>query len=358
MNGSKKLAKRLVCLLLVVVSSLLPVISVEARYTDYPSRWDTGAYDSEMGRYVANIAKAQNQKTGWYLGYISNWCAKFVVDCGEKAGTTALNPPLTGANSNAWVPDYYNNLLAAGGWVVSRGEAKAGDIAFFDWNHNDIYDHVEIVYDVSNGTVYTVGGNTGGHDEPRDNKVTKRTDSGYGRAPDVQSGIAKIVRPNYYPYAVIDGEFFIRSTVTGYENPKVLDIYYGRDSNQYAKNVQICGFHGGDNQKFRIIHMGNGWHRIQSVQPSLKSLDVEGNYSISGTNVIVWGNHDGDNQCWRFIPDGNGFRIQSKLGFYLDVYGGFSSDETNVQIWDGNGGSAQLWQLCKKSSDGKLYSAY
>ncbi|MBR3570220.1 MAG: RICIN domain-containing protein [Oscillibacter sp.] len=355
MKKSKKIVKQLLSLLLVLVSLLLPVVSAGALYSDYPSRWNTGTFDSDMGQYVANIAKAQDTKTGENLGYISNWCAKFVVDCGEKAGTTALNPPLTGANTNAWVPDYYKNLLAAGGKTVSRSEAKAGDIAFFDWNYNGVYEHVEIVYDVSNGIVYTVGGNTGGNSNTLYNKVNKRTTPGSAR--DVQSGIAKIVRPNYPAptFAIIDGEFFIGSAMAG-EKSKVLDIYYGKDSDKYAKNVQICGFHGGNNQKFRITHLGDGWHRIESILPSSKSLDVEGNYSVAGTNVIVWGNHDGDNQRWRFIPDGNGFLIQSKLGFYLDVYGGFSSDETNVQIWDKNGGSNQCWQLFK-TSDGSLYKA-
>lgn len=162
-------------------------------------------------------------------------------------------------------------------------------------------------------------------------------------------------------YPVIEGEFFIRSAVTGSAS-KMLDLYYGGDSTKYAKNIQIYGFNAGNNQKFYISHVGNGWHRIQSVQ-SGKSLDVEGGYSRPGANVIVWDSHNGDNQLWRFVPfhddDGNGdgfrgFRIQSKLGYYLDVEGGFSNNETNVEIWKSNGKDNQLWNLYK-TSDRLLY---
>lgn len=140
-------------------------------------------------------------------------------------------------------------------------------------------------------------------------------------------------------YPKINGEFFIRSSVTN-DADKMLDVYYGGDSSKYAKNAQIYHFNGGNNQKFRVNYIGNGWHRIESVA-SGKVLDVEG----GTTNVIVWGRNDNDNQCWRFIPDGDGFRIQSKLGGYLDVEWAGTGDETNVQIYDGNGTAAQRWGL-------------
>ena len=149
--------------------------------------------------------------------------------------------------------------------------------------------------------------------------------------------------------ACIDGEFFIRSTVT--ENAaQMLDVYYGGNSAKYAKNVQIYGFNAGNNQKFRITHVGNGWHQIQ-VATTGKVLDVEG----GTTNVIVWDSHGGDNQCWRFVPDGDGFRIQSKLGYFLDVSGGYADNETNVQVYEGNGTAAQHWRLYK-ASDRNLYT--
>ena len=159
-----------------------------------------------------------------------------------------------------------------------------------------------------------------------------------------------------YSLPVIKGEFFIRSTLTD-SKKMMLDVYYGKDSERYAKNVQLYESNSGNNQKFKISHVGDGWHRIESVQTG-KSLDVQGNKSVSGTNVIVYKNKNDnkDNQLWRFIPDGDGFRIQSKLGLYLDVSGGVSSNETNVQIWDCNGTSAQRWWFYK-ASNGKKYTA-
>lgn len=149
--------------------------------------------------------------------------------------------------------------------------------------------------------------------------------------------------PTFYvirsTYPKINGEFVIRSSVTT-DAVKSLDVYYGGDSAKYAKNVQIYDWNDGNNQKFRVNYIGNGWHRIESVA-SGKVLDVEG----GTTNVIVWGRNDNDNQCWRFIPDGDGYRIQSKLGGYLDVEWGGTANETNVQIYDGNGTSAQHWML-------------
>lgn len=213
--------KRGLSLLFVValIASMF-VIPSEALYSDYRSHWNAATSDSEMGRYVANVAKAQDTKTRDDLGYAGAWCAKFAMDCGEIAGTTALNPPSTGTHDNTWTPDYYANLLAAGGKEVSTSDARAGDIAFFDMNGHDGIDHVEIVYDVKDGIVYTVGGNTG----RSPGKVNKRTIPGSAR--DVQGNITNIVRPNYY---TVTGDVNGNGKVTVADAQVIINAVLGKD---------------------------------------------------------------------------------------------------------------------------------
>lgn len=51
-----------------------------------------------------------------------------------------------------------DGVLANGGYKVSYDEAKPGDIVTLDWSKGKGVDHVEIVYQVDGGVVYTVGG--------------------------------------------------------------------------------------------------------------------------------------------------------------------------------------------------------
>jgi hypothetical protein len=103
----------------------------------------------------------------WYgFDYQVDWCACFVSWC---------------ANQNGYIDDgkvpmscYVPEQVA---WFSNRGRfkkpskytPKAGDIIFFDWEHDGSVDHVGIVASVFRGKVYTIEGNSGytGKDESK-----------------------------------------------------------------------------------------------------------------------------------------------------------------------------------------------
>ena len=137
---------------------------------------------NDPAQNMVNIAYAQIGKTGSQLGYNTAWCAYFVSDCAELAGQSAAIP----RNGRADCID--QKILSAGGYKVSKSNAKPGDIAFYDGNYNGSPDHVEIVYSVSGSTVRTFGGNTGSTGSIYSNRVS---------SPRAYGNILYIIRPNY-----------------------------------------------------------------------------------------------------------------------------------------------------------------
>lgn len=59
-------------------------------------------------------------------------------------------------------------------------EPQAGDLIFFDWGSNGSIDHVGIVEKCENGTVYTVGGNSGDACKQQSYSVGNSSIYGYG----------------------------------------------------------------------------------------------------------------------------------------------------------------------------------
>ncbi len=100
------------------------------------------------------VALAQEGRTGRDFGYDDQWCAYFVSDCARICGETAAIPP------HGTCTYLYQNLLNAGG-SVTTDDPKPGDICFINWSGGTAMRHVEIVYRVEDGMVYTVGGNSG-----------------------------------------------------------------------------------------------------------------------------------------------------------------------------------------------------
>ena len=157
----KAFIRSLSCLLSVVVvigifttSQVLTVYAASPNQTANFNKNYTVVPDNP-GQTVVNIAQAQIGKNGYDLPYGEDWCADFVSDCAELAGQSAAVP-------RHGRPDYLDGyIIGAGGYEVSKEDAKPGDIAFYDFNSNYSPDHVEIVYSVSGNTVKTIGGNTG-----------------------------------------------------------------------------------------------------------------------------------------------------------------------------------------------------
>ena len=138
---------------------------------------------------------------------------------------------------------------------------------------------------------------------------------------------------------IINGTYLIRTRL----NNKCLDVHGLGTAN--GTNIEICSYNGGNNQKFNVTHVSNGWHKIIDVN-SGKAIDVTGGVKGSNVNVQLYGWNGTDAQLWKFISAGSGYYyIQNKLGYYLDVYNNQTADGTNVIVYSLNGGKNQQWKL-------------
>lgn len=81
-------------------------------------------------------------------------------------------------------------------------------------------------------------------------------------------------------------------------------------------------------------------------------LDVEGAWTWNGATVLQWPWHGGDNQRWRLVDNGDGtYRLENEhSGLVLDVEGASTSNGANVQQWAWNGGDNQRWILSSDDS--------
>lgn len=140
---------------------------------------------------------------------------------------------------------------------------------------------------------------------------------------------------------ISNGTYVFQSAL---DDNKVMDAY-GASAVTNGTNIQLYSYKGGENQKYTITHVGNGWYKIICKWGN-KSLDVHGGVVGNEVNVELYDWHGGDNQLWKFIPAGDGYYyIQSKLGYYLDVWNSQKSNETNIQTYQFNGGKNQKWKL-------------
>lgn len=135
------------------------------------------------GMDMVAIAMAQEGRTGKDFGYDDQWCAYFVSDCARIAGETGAIP------AHGTCTYLYQNILDAGGKLTTQ-DPQPGDICFINWSGGSRMSHVEIVYQVGDGMVYTIGGNSGS-EKHYSTRCVKRHD------PIDPGCILAIVRPNY-----------------------------------------------------------------------------------------------------------------------------------------------------------------
>ena len=167
--------------LCLVVSQLSMVGLAAASETEHfvPGYTLTG----EGGADMIAIAMAQEGRTGKDFGYDDQWCAYFVSDCARIAGEIGAIP------AHGTCTYLYQNILNAGG-KVSTNNPQPGDICFINWSGGSRMSHVEIVYGVEGGMVYTIGGNSGS-EKHYSTRSVKRHD------PIDPDCILAILRPNY-----------------------------------------------------------------------------------------------------------------------------------------------------------------
>jgi len=67
-----------------------------------------------------------------------------------------------GSLNDPWCPGIKSKLINTGNWK-GRTNPQPGDLVLFDWNGDNVADHVGLVKSVNaNGTITTIEGNTGG----------------------------------------------------------------------------------------------------------------------------------------------------------------------------------------------------
>lgn len=149
-------------------------------------------------KQIIKLAKSQrgyhespsgSNKTKYGKEYGMNgtpWCAIFVWWCFKHAGASEL---FFGGKKTAYVPalaDYY----IAHKRIVKKTHGKAGDIVFFDFDHNGNSDHVGFIYKKKDSNhYYTIEGNTGTTNQANGGEVMLRCRS--------LDQISRIARPKY-----------------------------------------------------------------------------------------------------------------------------------------------------------------
>jgi peptidoglycan hydrolase-like protein with peptidoglycan-binding domain len=111
-----------------------------------------------------------NTKFGKKFGVnYASWCDIFVSVCGDEAGERKA------VGWQSYCPTHVQWFKNKGAWnPKSFWGVHRGDVVFWDWEHNGVANHVELIEGfTSGGNVVTIGGNTG----PNSNGVYRQTRS-------------------------------------------------------------------------------------------------------------------------------------------------------------------------------------
>lgn len=122
-----------------------------------------------------------------------------------------------------------------------------------------------------------------------------------------------------------------------------MDVYGASRSD--CANVQLWAGNGTNAQKWRVMHDGNGYVTLTSVN-SGKVLDIYGASTANGANVRQYTSNNTYAQKWIAIKNVDGsYTFQSALAEnkVLDVSGGSSTNGANVQLYQTNGTNSQKW---------------
>lgn len=123
---------------------------------------------------------------------------------------------------------------------------------------------------------------------------------------------------------------------------KVVDIT-GSTAGDGVAAIQ-WGFHGGDNQRFRLEAVGGGDLRAVA-RHSGKVLEVSNASKADGAPLVQWAWNGGDHQRFRLEGvGGQDVRLVAKhSGKAVDVSGGSLSDGAALIQWPWHGGKNQRW---------------
>lgn len=424
----KRLSQVLV--VLIIVGMLLPMFRIEASAMSYSgsSSYKSGKYYTQLTKVsltgnqrtdIVNIARSQvgyqegsssSQLSGssyggknyteygrWY-GLQDMWCAMFVSWCANVAGVSTSVVPKhcytpTGLQ---WFKDrgraYSRATVAKGGYTP-----QAGDIIYFKSSrNNNTTNHVGIVTKYSNGTVYTIEGNTSSATistnggavceksysisntyivyicSPNYKNTSTSTSTSTGSTSSWLSGDAKNM--------VFDAEYYAARypdlrAAYGTDANKLFEHFlnYGIKEGRIASPIFSIQYYVENNSDLKSTYgtdyvaamkhfVSNGINEARVTAPPVNlganfqariGYSAAGlNLSLSDTNVITYTPSDKPAQIWTFERHSSGaYRIiNTKNGYSLAVDG--YTSQSNVCIAEYKDSRKQLWYIYEKG-DGK-----
>lgn len=192
----------------------------------------------------------------------------------------------------------------------------AGDGAYYIVNHNGLY------MDVNGGTV--------------------------ANGTNIQGWTGNQSAAQKWIFVAVDGK---QSIPDGdYEIRSAKDFNYGVDvtgkSTESSATVHLWTMVNGDNQKWNVKYLGDGYYSIIAKHSGL-ALNSKGGTIKGNPDVQQYTFNKGDAaSMWMLKDAGNGsFYVVSKTGHFLDINGGTIADGTNIQGWVGNSTVAQKWKF-------------
>jgi hypothetical protein len=154
---------------------------------------------------------------------------------------------------------------------------------------------------------------------------------------------------NYLKATPANGTFVIYNRNSG----KALDL------NTSTGGIIQYSYWGGDNQKWILSSVGNGYYSISPVSNPNVAIDVANQSTADGASIGTYSYWGGANQQFQFVDLGNGYYkiVNKNSGKVLDVSGSSTNDAANVIQWGYWGGNNQQWSLTSVSNsngNGKL----
>ncbi len=152
---------------------------------------------------------------------------------------------------------------------------------------------------------------------------------------------------NFNVAVSLDGTYSFIAKHSG----KALEVTNGQSAN--GTNLQqIVDDQSSMSRRFKITHLGNGWHKISSAIDTLRVIDVSGVSTANGANIHVWSWLNENNQQWKFEDVGEGHvrvvvRHSNKC---LDVEDVSLADGANIHQWECvNGAENQAFKLIERN---------
>ena len=356
------------------------------------ARSQVGYQESSSSSQLSGTVKGSKNYTeyGRWFGMQDMWCAMFVSWCAHVAGIPTSIVP-----SHSYTPTglswFRNRGQAYSRYTVANGgyTPEPGDIIYFKSSrNNNTTNHIGIVTGYSNGTVYTIEGNT--------SSATISTDGGAvcEKSYSIQNTyIVYICRPEYKntakptptPADWLTGEVkdIVFDAVYYADHHPDLRSQYGTDADalfDYFLNQGIQAGHQAsptfdiryyveNNEDIRATYgtdyvaamkhfVSTG---INEARVTAEPLDLGNsfqarisfpaaglNFSLSDTNVITYNPSDSPAQVWTFErhPAGAYRIINSKNGYSLAVDG--YDSECNVHIAEYRDSRRQLWYIYER----------